>query len=200
MIDTDELDPPLTVDACLGVIVPEITAHCHAKIEHALICDLGCGTGRLTNPIQARYPSAHVIGIDVNGNFLADAMRARPWDGFLPAYVRADVEDLGIITMCDDGWPDGQLTYDVVFSMAMFQHLNNVRKRSCIEAVGRAIRPGGVFVFQFVEGARSSIRMNDALTPNVTDWCDAAGLEVRRVQHDVIRPRWTWITAVRRTA
>jgi 2-polyprenyl-3-methyl-5-hydroxy-6-metoxy-1,4-benzoquinol methylase len=194
----DICDPSLTVDACLDVITPEMTAR--VDLDHATILDLGCGIGRLTNPIHARYPDARVMGIDPNGNFLADARRAAVTTGVSPVYVCCDAQELGIITVADWGDEPRASGYDAVYSMAVFQHLDSARKRDLIAQVGLALRPGGVTVFQYVEGTHSSRCMYDALVGDVLEWCTDAGLKVQRVQHDLLMPRWTWVTATKEAA
>lgn len=184
----DICDPTLTVDACLDVILPEI----QDRIAHvgAVAVEIGCGIGRLTNPMQALHPAATVIGIDINPRFIDAAVWAARKDGLkVPTYVVDD--GLGY---CRDG------EADAVYSMCVFQHIDNDRKRDYIAQVGRVLRPGGVFRFQYVEGAHSSRCMYDALIGDVRAWCVEAGLTVQRAQHDLLMPRWTWVTATREAA
>lgn len=187
----DICDPSLTADACLDVIVPEIRAH----IAHrwAWVFEIGCGIGRLTNPLQAMLPGTHVVGMDINPKFLAmaaQASEAMTWTGLMPVYkVAGNLDDVA-----DPG------SVDAIYSMAVFQHIDNDRKRSYIEQVGRVLRPGGVFCFQYVEGTHSSRCMHDALIWDVRAWCETAGLTVQRVQHDLLMPRWTWVTTTREAA
>lgn len=189
----DICDKSLTVDDCLDVILPELSAH--ADLPQATILDLGCGVGRLTNPVQARYPQARVIGVDINGNFIADAMLGRPLPG-RPLYVCADIEEISGIGYGQAGPP----AYHAAFSMAVFQHLDSGRKHACLDEVAKTLRPGGVLCFQYVEGTHSSRCMYDALIGDVQEWCAEAGLMVQRVQHDLLMPRWTWVTATKEAA
>lgn len=186
----DICDPSLTVDACLDVILPEIRDHVR---RWSWVLEIGCGIGRLTNPLQAMLPGTHVVGIDINPEFLAIACKAAEamtWTGLMPIYrVAGSVDDVAA---------PGSI--DAVYSMAVFQHLDNARKRDYIQQIGRALRPGGVTVFQYVRGTHSSRCMYDALVRDVWDWCEEAGLTVQRVQHDLLMPRWTWVTATREAA
>ena len=187
----DICDPSLTVDACLDVILPEILDHVTGKWSWVL--EIGCGIGRLTNPIQAALPRVHVVGLDINPKFIAlacEAAGAVTWTGMMPAYR--------VTGSLDDVASPGSV--DAIYSMAVFQHLSNDRKRDYIQQIGRALRPGGVTVFQYVEGVHSSRCMYDALIMEVAGWCQEAGLEVQRIQHDLLMPRWTWVTATRETS
>jgi malonyl-CoA O-methyltransferase len=42
------------------------------------ILDVGCGTGRAFRPLFARYPDAHLIGLDFAGSMLRTASRPHP--------------------------------------------------------------------------------------------------------------------------
>jgi len=41
----------------------------------ARILDAGCGTGRVTEMLLARFPEAHVIGVDASNTMIAEAER-----------------------------------------------------------------------------------------------------------------------------
>ena len=84
--------------------------------------------------------------------------------------------------------------------MAVLQHLDNDRKQVIFRQAGEALRLGGVVVAQYVEGTHSSRCMHDALIGDVRDWFGEAGLKVQRVRHDLLTPRWTWVTATREAA
>ncbi|MGE5506124.1 MAG: methyltransferase domain-containing protein, partial [Actinomycetota bacterium] len=70
--------------------------------------DLGCGTGNVTRLLQARWPSAHVTGVDSS----PDMLKAAAEDGGAIAWVQADM----------GGWvPPAPL--DVLFSNAALHWL-----------------------------------------------------------------------------
>jgi trans-aconitate 2-methyltransferase len=97
------------------------------------VVDLGCGPGSLTAAVLARWPDAHVVGVDSSADMVA-AAREHEVDGRL-SFVAADVA----------GWaPDGPV--DVVVANALLQwvpgHVELLRR------FASWLRPGGVLAFQ----------------------------------------------------
>jgi 2-polyprenyl-3-methyl-5-hydroxy-6-metoxy-1,4-benzoquinol methylase len=185
----DICDPTLTVGACLDAILPTLAEH--VPLEQARIVEFGCGVGRLTNPVQARYPDARVVGVDISARFLDIAATEAARLGVNPTYILSANVGLAAI-------PEAQ-GCDAVYTMCVLQHLDGDRKRGLLHQAGRVLRPGGVLRAQYVEGDHSSRCMYDARLPDVLRWCGEAGLRVTEYRHHLLMDRWTWITAVRPT-
>ena len=46
----------------------------------SLVCDLGCGTGQLTQLMAERWPAARVVGVDSSAQMLSRAAAEAPRD------------------------------------------------------------------------------------------------------------------------
>ncbi|ROV95488.1 hypothetical protein VPNG_08920 [Cytospora leucostoma] len=97
------------------------------------IVDLGCGPGNSTAVLAARFPGAHISGMDSSPDMLAKARQAMPDVEF----ARGDLETF-----------EPEPGADLLFSNAVFHWL---RLEDRIPAVLRLLRtqgPGGVLAFQ----------------------------------------------------
>jgi trans-aconitate 2-methyltransferase len=102
-----------------------------ADLDPAEIWDLGCGTGEHAALLKRRHPAAHVHGLDLSAEMLAEA-RARPDD---VEWVQGSVQD----------WAPAAAS-DLIFSNAALQWLGGHRELFP-QLVGR-IASGGVFACQ----------------------------------------------------
>jgi malonyl-CoA O-methyltransferase len=104
------------------------------RLTPAVVCDLGCGTGQLTEALTRRYRRARVLGLD-----LADAMlslargRARPWRR-LP-YVCGDME---AVPLADN-------SCDLLFSNLSLQWCPALGQ--ALSEMRRVLKPGGLLLF-----------------------------------------------------
>jgi len=98
------------------------------------ILDLGCGTGLELPALFARFPEAHVVGIDLAEDMLA--------------LLRERCAGLAVETLCmsyfDYGFPAGQ--YDAVISVMSLHHFSPAQKLELYSRVRQSLRPGGVFL------------------------------------------------------
>lgn len=182
----DICDATLTVGACLDVIIPKMSGE--VDLDKACIVEIGCGIGRLAAPVKAMFPGATVIGTDISARFLDIATRDAPG----PTYC---------LTKNLTGLPLAETSgghVDAIYSMAVLQHIRNNEKALHIYKASTALRMGGVFVFQYVEGSHESRCMYDAEIDDIEKCCLMAGFDVVEVEHDLLFPRWTWVTAVKR--
>jgi SAM-dependent methyltransferase len=98
--------------------------------------DFGCGPGRLTQALAARFE--RVDGVDIAGPMIDNA-RALNRAGDRCAYHLNAAGDLRI-------FPDD--TFDFVYSNITLQHMEPRFSRAYIAEFARVTRPGGVIVFQ----------------------------------------------------
>lgn len=142
------------------------------------ILEIGCGFGRLTQPIADLYPNSDVIGIDVNPDILPKSHAQNRTTYRCADHLRG-ITGLGAI-----------------YSVAVFQHLPSVEKRAYIEQSYDALQPDGVLRIQFIEGDRD--KFCDHLTPLevMIGWFGAAGFTVT-TERGLAHPQWTWITGVK---
>lgn len=177
----DICDKALTVDDFLPLILPELAP---AIKKGSNILDFGCGIGRLTIPVAKHFTQANLIGVDINQSFLEEAIGAA-----------AD----GLVTDRCYFMPflDTNIKVDAAFSVSVFQHMLNDTKKEYIHQIARALNKGGIFRFQYVEGEADSFLTHDATFLDISNWCAQADLEIAHVENDLIKPRWTWVTAVK---
>ncbi|GAA4531547.1 MULTISPECIES: class I SAM-dependent DNA methyltransferase [Nonomuraea] len=135
------------------------------------VLDIGSGTGFYVRQWRA-LGAESITGSDLT-EAAVDRLRGRfPRDAFL----RLDIADPG------DALEDA--SYDVVSAMDMLFHItDDTRYRAALTNIGRAVKPGGVFVlsenFLHRPEQRSDYQVNHTL-PWITAALDEAGFEVLR--------------------
>jgi len=98
------------------------------------VLDLGCGTGLELPAIYARFPEAHVVGIDLAGDMLA-LLRER--------CAGLDVETLRM-SYFDYDFPENQ--FDAVVSVMSLHHFTPAQKLDLYSRARSTLKPGGVFL------------------------------------------------------
>jgi len=111
-----------------------------------LALDFGCGAGRLTRALAARFERA--IGIDVSTSMVAAAERLNV--------------DIGNIEFRANASPRlehiADASVDFVFSHITLQHIPGELAAGYVGEFFRVLAPGGAAVFQFVDGSDDSLR------------------------------------------
>jgi trans-aconitate 2-methyltransferase len=107
----------------------------------ARVIDLGCGPGNSTRVLKARWPQAHVIGLDSSSDMI-DAART---DGLDVEWVVADIEDW---------W--AREPFDVVFSNAALHWLPD--HGLLVERILGNVTQGGALAFQIPSTTHAMIR------------------------------------------
>lgn len=97
----------------------------------ALVLDAGCGTGRYSAAWRRIFPSARVVGVDLNRAILASGL-IDP-DALTP--INGDLE----------GLPFRTGTFDVVMSRGVIQH--TAHPRQALHELVRVCKPGGLLYF-----------------------------------------------------
>lgn len=115
-------------------------------LQRHLAVDFGCGAGRLSRAIAAHFD--RVIGIDVSASMVETARE-----------LNADCAN---IEFRENHSPRLQgiadASVDFVFSHITLQHVPGVLAAGYVREFFRILAPGGVAVFQFVDGADASLR------------------------------------------
>ena len=116
------------LDACRRMIGADF------KPSRAL--DFGCGVGRVALPLAEQV--AHVVGVDVSPDMLAETRR------------NADRLGLGNVDLLksDDGLSAVTGVFDLVHSCITFQHIDPSRGRFLFERLIALIAPGGAGAIQ----------------------------------------------------
>jgi len=97
----------------------------------ALVLDAGCGTGRYSAAWRRIFPSARVVGVDLNRAILTAGL-IEP-DALTP--INSDLELLPFRTG----------TFDVVMSRGVIQH--TAHPRQALRELVRVCKPGGLLYF-----------------------------------------------------
>lgn len=121
----DEIGGMLAKAASLGV---------HQRFDVAL--DYGCGVGRLSRALSARFQ--RVIGVDISEAMLTEARSAN-----------AGFDNIQFLRNSGNALPsvaDGSV--DFIYSNIVLQHSPRKIQRSLIGEFSRVLRPGGLLVFQ----------------------------------------------------
>jgi SAM-dependent methyltransferase len=152
---------------------------------HRLALDFGCGVGRLTRALAARFE--HVIGIDVSPSMIATART-------LNRDV-ANAEFRENVSPRLEGIADASV--DFVYSGMTLQHITPVLAEGYVAEFLRVLAPGGVAAFQFVAGTDRSLRghlyaiaSNRWLNPlRRLLWRRAEVFEMHALDEDALRAR-----------
>ncbi|KAK7742398.1 hypothetical protein SLS53_004544 [Cytospora paraplurivora] len=97
------------------------------------IIDLGCGPGNSTAVLAARFPDAHISGMDSSPDMLAKARQAMPDVDFVQGDLKTFEPEPGA---------------DLLFSNAVFHWLRSEDRIPAILRLLRTQSPGGVLAFQ----------------------------------------------------
>ena len=139
------------------------------------ILDLGCGIGRLTP--KGEY------GTDISPKMISLARRNKPHTVF---------KTTGGMDI-----PYKAKMFNTVFSVLMFQHVDDITMLNYIAEAYRVLKSGGYFSFQFIEGDYNGFIDHRHKVDKVLGWIDYAGFTHADIERQLIHPEWTWITAVK---
>jgi SAM-dependent methyltransferase len=106
------------------------------EIQWGRALDFGCGVGRLSAALAARF--REVVGVDISARMVALARRHHAGVGNL-AFVRNTRSDLQAFRTDD---------FDLVYSLITLQHVPPPLIRSYLAEFVRICRPGGILLFQ----------------------------------------------------
>lgn len=104
--------------------------------EHAVIADIGCGTGVFLEAVKSRYSDARVIGVDPDAQALTIADKRLRKQGFEVELINAFAESFPV--------PDDSV--DVCFTTLALHHMPDESKRKAIEEMRRVLKPKGKIV------------------------------------------------------
>jgi trans-aconitate 2-methyltransferase len=107
----------------------------------ARVIDLGCGPGNSTRVLRARWPEAHVVGLDSSSEMIDAARSDEPNEEWLLSGI-------------GDWVPDAP--FDVVFSNAALQWVPE--HGALVESLFGNVAPGGAFAFQIPSATFAAVR------------------------------------------
>ncbi len=108
--------------------------------QHNVALDFGCGVGRLTRALSARY--AQVVGVDIASSMIARARELNADRGNI-RFVENAVGDLRFVV---------DASVDLVYSAITLHHMPADLQRAYIGEFMRVLSPGGIAAFQIASG------------------------------------------------
>jgi trans-aconitate 2-methyltransferase len=142
-----------------------------------LVCDLGCGTGQLTQLIAERWPAARVVGVDSSAQMLARAAAEAP-----PSRIEWQQADLA-------GWAPvaaGTLAPQLIYSNAALHWLPD--HATLLPRLVEALAPGGVLAVQMPRNFEAPSHTAIADTVHAGPWRDRLAPMLR--PSPVADPAW----------
>ncbi len=121
------------------------------KLVPTRILDAGCGTGFAVPLLRARYPEAHLIGLDLALAMLEQTRsrhgQAGGWRAWLSRLTPLSSSPSPLTLICGDieRLPLARDSVDLVWSNLTLQWVSDLP--ATLREVHRVIRPGGLFAF-----------------------------------------------------
>lgn len=129
------------IDSQLAALAPR-----GYPLQRELALDFGCGAGRLSRALATHF--GRVIGIDVSASMIAAARE-----------LNADIANIEFRENASTNLADiADASVDFVFSHITLQHIPTSLAIDYADEFLRILAPGGVAVFQFVDGSDESWR------------------------------------------
>jgi SAM-dependent methyltransferase len=97
------------------------------------IIELGCGAAQLARDLLARYPDAHVTGLEVDERQHAKNLAAPPVPGL--QFVAAGAQEI----------PFADASFDLVIMLKSLHHVPVPLMPKALQEAARVLRPGGHF-------------------------------------------------------
>jgi SAM-dependent methyltransferase len=115
-------------------------AHCFETVGRPLasvhdVLDFGCGCGRTLAWLTRQYPQVRWYGADVDSE-------AIEWcRGRLPGVYKTNPPQPPL--------PFGDGSFDAVFAVSVFTHLDEATQRAWVPELRRVLKPGGILLLSF---------------------------------------------------
>lgn len=129
------------------------------------VLDIGCGPGRILEPLRLNYPLTHFVGLDISPNMV---------DGYT-----------GVILGDGHTIP---ITVDAAYSVNLFQHLEVWDQATYLAEVKYHVN--GPFRFQFVTSGEEGPFSHPVSLERMTELVANVGLEI--IQVDISSEQWEW--------
>jgi ubiquinone/menaquinone biosynthesis C-methylase UbiE len=136
------------------------------------VLEIGCGVGRLMRP--------NWCGVDISSNMLDIASERKP-----DCHFR--LTDGRTIPYDDE-------VFRAVYSVLVFQHLDEDGIKAYIKEAYRVLEILGTFRFQFVEGNEHEPFSQHYPLSKIKEWLEEAGFKIETVDKGLVHYQWVWLT------
>jgi 2-polyprenyl-3-methyl-5-hydroxy-6-metoxy-1,4-benzoquinol methylase len=119
-------------------LVPGLIEDLHAGIN---VLDVGCGRGRALILMARTFPNSNFTGYDFSEDAITEARAEAARNGL--SNVRFEVKDVAEI--------NETASYDLITAFDAIH--DQAAPRKVLKAIGRAVRPGGVFLMQDIRAS-----------------------------------------------
>ncbi|MBD1912946.1 MULTISPECIES: class I SAM-dependent methyltransferase [unclassified Leptolyngbya] len=126
------------------------------------VLDLACGTGRFLDLATA--------GLDASANMLEIASQKYP--------------DVSLIQASACEIPLPSASYDAIFSLHFFMHLNPAKVATILDECHRILRPGGMLIFDIPSALRRNL-----VRYRAEDWHGATALSIPQIR-EATQGKW----------
>lgn len=131
------------------------------------VLDIGCGNGALAIELAKRHKEAHVMGIDYWGEHWKYSKKVCEKN----AELEGVAERVRFLKASATALPFEDNSFDVVVSNLVFHEVRGVKdKKDLIREAMRAVKKGGLFVFQDLFLWKSIYGKPDELMSAVRSW------------------------------
>jgi cyclopropane fatty-acyl-phospholipid synthase-like methyltransferase len=133
------------------------------------VLDIGCGPGRILEPLREQFPQTHFVGLDISSNMVAGCSGVILGDGHsIPILVEA------------------------AYSVNLFQHLEVWDQATYLAEVKRCV--AGPFRFQFVTQGEEGPFSHLVAMDRMADLIEEIGLDIVTVDVGLVQGEWCWMT------
>lgn len=181
-------------DVARAVCDPGLERDCYDAIEPYLkpgkILEIGCGIGRMIKELSesCKLFTSSFYGIDISQSML-DFVKENT----------SKVDQIVKVKLCSGrSIPYPSFWFDSVYSIAVFQHIDDVGFCNYIEEAHRVLKPGGIFRFQFVIGdEKAAFSWQRSFGWEMKPILEESGFKIENYSTGIIFPQWGFVTAVK---
>jgi len=136
----------------------------HASLDVSWdVLELGCGTGRIASALDGFLSEGSYVGFDVNQRFINFCREQYPNRHFDCFDIHHDeYNPKGELKASEFVFPYPDDNYNLVFAIALFNHMDVAGVSNYISEASRILKPGGMFFGTFLLLNGNSIRHIDS--------------------------------------
>lgn len=140
------------------------------------VLEIGCGIGRLLDPLSDKYETCQFYGIDISPEML----KLAPKKPNITYSEKIETAEL-----------------DMVYSMLVFQHIPDEAKIDYLQSAYAVLKKGGVLFFQFVVGEEYTPYSYQSDPYDMLKTVQAIGFRGASINTGVIHQDWAFLKATK---